>query len=401
MAACSDMEPVNIYFVVTHPIQYFVPLYQHLSKKENVHVKVFFFSDETLKGGLDKQFGVKFTWDIPLLEGYEYTFVKNRSWKPSISKGFWGLFNPGIISALWRLPKGMVIINGWQNSSYVMSFLCASFRGHRVAISCDAPVYKEFNRKGIKNAVRKVLVGNWLLNRIVDKCLYIGSQSKAFYRHHKVPESKLVFTPFTIDNSRFEQGAASFNRLDERRSLGIEATDFVILYTGKFIEVKRPMDLIMAFQKLRIPNKYLVLVGEGNLRDSMEAYIAEHKIDRVYFTGFVNQSELPKYYGLADVLVLCSETETWGLSVNEAMACGLPVIVSDTVGCADDLLVHGKNGFIFPKGDLAALEESMFNVSQDIVKGNRMGQVSQAIIQGFTLEKTAEGILAAATAAHG
>jgi glycosyltransferase involved in cell wall biosynthesis len=99
--------------------------------------------------------------------------------------------------------------------------------------------------------------------------------------------------------------------------------------------------------------------------------------------------------------VLCSETETWGLSVNEAMACGLPVIVSDTVGCADDLLVHGKNGFIFPKGDLAALEESMFNVSQDIVKGNRMGQVSQAIIQGFTLEKTAEGILAAATAAHG
>jgi len=279
-----------------------------------------------------------------------------------------------------------------------MSFLFASMFGHRVAIYCDAPVYKEPNRTGLKNTIRGFLLGQVLFKHIVDKCLYIGSQSKKFYQFYKVRESKLVFTPFTIDNNRFREGLKHFDRLEERSKLGIKEEDFVVLYTGKFISVKRPMDLIKAFGDLKVENMYLILVGEGQLKQDMLDYIEEQKLERIHFTGFINQKELPKYYGLADVLVLCSESETWGLSVNEAMACGLPIIVSDTVGCAEDLVKEGINGFIFPKGDTIALGDAIRRVAKDKQNGNRLGLESSRIIEGFTIERTAEGFLTAAMA---
>ena len=390
------MEKINIYFVVTHPIQYFVPVYQRLSKERQVNCEVFFFSDETVSGGVDKQFGVKFVWDIPLLEGYRYTFIKNRSWKPSIFKGFWGLFNPGIILKLWKLPRGMVVINGWHFSSYIMSFLFASMFGHRVAIYCDAPVYKEINRTGLKNTIRRFMLTRVLFKHMVDKCLYIGTQSRKFYDFNKVEEAKLVFTPFAIDNDRFREGLKRFDRRVERSKLNINEEDFVVLFTGKFISVKRPMDLIKAFENLKVEKKYLVLVGEGELKESLQAYIAGQGIDHVHFTGFINQNELPKYYGIADVLVLCSETETWGLSVNEAMACGLPIVISDMVGCAEDLVKEGRNGFIYPKGDIIALSESIRRVAEDKKSANSLGMESAKIIEGFTIEKSVEGFIAAA-----
>ncbi len=389
------MNKPNIYFIVSHPIQYFVPLYKKLSENNAIHTKVLFLSDETLKGGIDKQFGVKFTWDIPLLEGYEYKFVKNWSWKPSIFKGFWGLFNPGIIFELWKLPKGMVILSGWHFSTYWLGYFFAFLFGHTVAIRCEAPAYKEIERKGLKNRIRHFLIGKVLLNGLVDRCLYLGHQNKAFFKHYLIAEDKLFFSPYSIDNERFRSGVALYDKQEQRMALGIEKDDFVILFTGKFIPVKRPLDLVKAFQCLETTKKRLVLVGDGLLKDEMLLYISKWKIEHVHFTGFINQKELPRYYALADVLVLCSESETWGLSVNEAMACGLPVIVSDGVGCADDLVINGRNGYVFPKGDVDALSRALKNISDQKDERNIMGHESEAIIGGFTLDKTAEGILTA------
>jgi glycosyltransferase involved in cell wall biosynthesis len=390
------MDRPNVYFVVSHPIQYIVPLYKHLAQDPRIHTKVLFLSDETLKGAVDKQFGVKVEWDIPLLEGYEYTFVKNKSWSPSLFNGFWGLFNPGIIGLLWRLPKGMVVVNGWHFSTYVISYIFAFLFGHAVAIRCEAPGYKEMDRKGLRNKVRSFLIGRVLLHGLIDKCLYLGKQSKAFYQHFHVRESKLFFSPYTIDNKRFAEGAGQYNREEERLKLGIEKDDFVILFTGKFIPVKRPLDLVKAYHGLDVRNKRLLLVGDGILKEEILTYIAEHKIDGVHLAGFINQTELPKYYALADVLVLCSESETWGLSVNEAMACGVPVIVSDRVGCAEDLVKNGQNGYIFPKGNVEALTVALADVSSQIGGSNSMGLASRRIISEYTFESAAEGIIEAA-----
>jgi len=396
ISVCSNMEKLKIYFVVSHPIQYFIPLYQRISQIDGIETKVFFFSDETLNGGVDKQFGVKFTWDIPLLEGYSSTFIKNRSWNPSIFKGFWGLFNPGIIRELWNLPKGMVIISGWHFSSYILTYLFATLFGHMVAIRCEAPGYKEQNRNGLKNMIRHYLIGSILLKKLVDIYLYLGNQSREFYRHFKVEESRMVFSPYSIDNDRFKRSISSLSKSHERRKLDMEVSEFIILFTGKFISVKRPLDLIRAFHALEIPNKRLVLVGEGNLKGEMLDYISTHRVERVHFAGFINQSELPKYYCIADVLVLCSQTETWGLSVNEAMACGLPVIGSEGVGCSDDLIQNGRNGYVFPVGNIEALTKSLYKIALDKVDRARMGMESIKIINGYSLDKTAEGIVVAA-----
>lgn len=394
------MENPNVYFIVSHPIQYFVPLYKQLARNEAINTKVFFLSDETVKGVVDKQFGVRFTWDIPLLDGYEFSFVKNSSWKPSINNGFWGVFNPGIIKDLWRLPKGMVVVSGWNYSSYWLTYLFAFLFGHNVAIRCEAPFYKETQRKGIKKHIHRFLVGKVLLNGMVDKYLYVGQQNKKFYRHFSVPEKKLFFSPYSIDNERFKSGVLQYDRREQRSKLGIGEKDYVILFTGKFAPVKRPLDLLKAFHKLNLDRKHLVLVGDGILKEEMASYISNAKLEGVHFTGFINQSELPKYYVIADVLVLCSESETWGLSVNEAMACGLPVVVSDRVGCGEDLVRDGLNGYIFSKGDVASLVRALQSVADRRDTMPAMGLESERIIRDYTIEKSAEGIVLAAMNPH-
>ena len=389
------MEQRHIYFVVSHPIQYFVPLYRQLAATPGVQVTVLFLTDETIKGNEDRQFGVTFIWDIPLLEGYTCEFLKNRSWRPSMYNGFWGLFHPQLFKRLRALPRGLVVVNGWQYASYVIAYLAAMFGGHHVGIRCEAPVYKELNRSGLKNRIRKWLLGGILFKHVIKRFLFLGSQNRAFYTYYGVQDDALFFSPYSIDNDRFTQGVKQWNSAAERDRLHIGHEDFVILFTGKFIDVKRPLDLLMAFEKVRLSNAHLVLVGDGALKETMISYVRENAINNVHFIGFVNQTELPKYYAISDVLVLCSESETWGLSVNEAMASGLPVVVSNGVGCADDLVREGKNGYIFPKGDTIALCKALEEVARHKQMGSRMGDQSLKIIQEYSLQKSASGIVAA------
>ena len=102
------------------------------------------------------------------------------------------------------------------------------------------------------------------------------------------------------------------------------------------------------------------MVGNGELRPAMESFIKDKGLKDVYLPGFINQSEIVKYYALADVFVLCSETgETWGLSINEALNFSLPVVVSETAGCSDDLVQIGKNGLVFETGNIESLAEAI------------------------------------------
>ena len=133
----------HVIILVTHPIQYFVPLYQEMSKEKDLNLKVLFFSDETIKGGVDKHFGIPIHWDIPLLEGYNFKFLKNNSWKPSINNGFWGIMNLRIFSELVKSPKSLIIVSGWSNLTYLISFIVGRIAGHTMAIRCEAPYYKE------------------------------------------------------------------------------------------------------------------------------------------------------------------------------------------------------------------------------------------------------------------
>ena len=290
-----------------------------------------------------------------MLEGYHSVFLKNRSWKPSIHKGFFGLFNPGIIKALYKQPKSNVIVHGWAYSTNIITIIFGKLLGHTICLRTETPLNQELKKNKIITACKHLYLRFLFL--FIDRFLFIGKQNKLFYQSLGVKENRLIFTPYAVDNDRFRNSSGAISAEAAKEKVKLPLNKKIILYSGKYISKKRPMDLLKAFHESAAENALLVLLGDGELRYEMEAYIKAHKLQtKVILTGFINQSEIPVYYKAADVFVMCSGLgETWGLSVNEAMNFGLPVIVSDTCGCAYDLVIDKVNGAVFETGNIAQL----------------------------------------------
>jgi len=346
----------EIIFINSHPIQYFAPLYKYLNE-HGVKTQAWYGSDESIKGGMDKQFGTQVKWDIPLLQGYEYHFFKNYSWKPSHFNGFFGLLSLGMIRRLFTMPKSVIVVHGWHYFAHFMLLMLGKFFGHTICLRCEMPYNQESLKTGWKQSLKKAGLKYILFPRI-NYFLNIGTQNRLFYKSLGVDDSRIIFAPYSVDNDRFraEKDSYASDLVQLRNKRGIGEFDKVILYSGKYMAKKRPLDLLKAYIQLNQPNCWLILVGEGDLRSELEALIKEHHLDKVILTGFINQSQISEYYAISDVFVMCSTIgETWGLSVNEAMNFNLPLIVSDLTGCAQDLVKPGVNGYLFETGNVKDL----------------------------------------------
>ncbi len=306
---------------------------------------------------MDKGFGKTVKWDIPMLEGYQSEFIRNHSWKPSIHKGFFGLINLGVIRKLYKEPSSVVIVHGWAYCTHILAILFGRLFGHTICLRAETPLNQELKKNRYLTFLKHIYLRFLFL--FINKFLYIGSQNKAFYQSLGISESKLVFAPYCVDNDRFRRIYQSTGKAEARNSLKLEPHKKIILYSGKYISKKRPIDLLKAFNMAGEAGAQLVFVGDGELRAEMEVYIAANGLaDNVILTGFINQAQIPFYYRASDLFVMCSgQGETWGLSVNEAMNFGLPVIVSDTSGCAHDLVVEGQTGAVFETGNIKQLAE--------------------------------------------
>lgn len=370
----------KVIFVNSHPIQYFAPLYKYLNN-QGLKTKAWYCSDYSIKGGYDKEFGVNVKWDIPLLQGYDYQFFKNFSTNKELYMGFFGLINFGMVSQIFKEPKSVIIVHGWNFFTHFLVLLLAKIKGHTVCLRSETPMVHEQYKSGWKQKIKLFGLKHILFPRI-DYFLYIGKQNKLFFKSLGVNEDNLFFCPYSIDNKRFGNAYKTYlpQRLDLKKNIGIPEQDKVILYSGKYIDKKRPLDLLMAFKTLNKKDCWLVMVGEGELRKKMEKIIKENQIKNVVLTGFINQSIIAEYYALSDVFVMCSTLgETWGLSVNEAMNFNLPVILSDLTGSSYDLVQEGVNGYTFKTGNVdqlcKQLDKLLYNnsltwskSSQDIIK---------------------------------
>jgi glycosyltransferase involved in cell wall biosynthesis len=378
-------SPRKIIFINSHPIQYFAPLYAYCNR-EGLKVEAWYCSDESIKGDKDVQFGKAVKWDIPLLEGYPHRFFKNISSKPSIHGGFFGLINPGIVKALFKEQKSVIIVTGWGYLSYVLVILFSKLAGHTLCLRCETPLKQEKLHSSFKLLLRKALLKQ-LMFPLINKFLVVGKQNADFCKYYGANENNLIFSPYSVDNCRFDR---SFKELQGqknqlRQSLGIPEEHLVILFSGKYIQKKRPLDLLKAFKLLNSSNVSLVMIGEGELRNEMEQFISENRLENVYLTGFVNQSVIANFYATGDVFVMCSEQgETWGLSMNEAMNFELPVVASDLVGSADDLVSPGVNGFTFPCGNVAQLHKILEKFCRDSFLAKKMGRESKTIISRYS-----------------
>jgi len=356
----------EVVFINSHPIQYFAPMYKYLNE-HGVVTRAWYCSNESIVGGMDKQFGTEVKWDIPLLQGYEYKFFRNSSWKPSHFNGFFGLVNLKMILNLFRIPKSVIVVHGWHYFTHLSILLLGKLKGHTICLRCEMPDNQEVLKKGFKQIFKRFALKHFLFPR-VHYFLNIGTQNKGFYKSYGIDDKRIIFCPYSVDNERFRKSKDDLSsQIEEiRTGLGISKDDKVILYSGKYITKKRPIDLLEAYIKLNRENCCLLFVGDGNLRPEMEALIAKHDLKKVILTGFINQSDITKYYAISDVFVMSSSIgETWGLSVNEAMNFNMPIIVSDVTGCSVDLVKQGVNGYVFETGNVDDLTSKLNEVLFD------------------------------------
>ena len=388
----------KIAVLTSHPIQYQAPFFEKLANRPEIDLMVYFCWDFGVKESTyDSGFGRKIKWDIPLLDGYRFKFLKNFSSNPGSGK-WYGEINPGIISEVWRGEYDAILIHGWNCLTKWLAFLVSFLSKTPVFLRGDNPSNQESLKSSFKIKIKKLILGNLFKN--ISIFLYVGEENKKFFKYYGVSENKLIFCPHAIDNERFLKEAEKIkpNKNEFKKEIGLNKDQTVILFTGKLIEKKHPFDLLKAYQRAANNSSKvaLVFVGDGALRPELEKYAKEHNLKNVHFVGFKNQTELPKYYTLADIFILPSGLgETWGLVVNEAMCFGLPIIVSDLVGCGPDLVKYGENGYIFPVRDIKKLTEYLLDLIQNPQKRKKFGKKSFEIIQNYSYEKGIEGILKA------
>ena len=358
-------------------------------------MEVWYYSKHGLGGETDRQFNTEVKWDIPLLEGYKSKFLKNYSWKPGIYNGFWGFFSLGVIKNLWNKPKSVIVVHGWNSITNIITIVIARLFGHKIALRGESPITLEMERSPLALSLRKVVF--FPLFSLVNYFLYIGTRNLKFYQFYNIDSKRLIFTPYSVDNQRFTLSYKSLisKRDTLRQQKGLNKNIIYVLYSGKYMDKKHPMDLLKAVNHLQKKEVAVgaIFMGEGILRQQMEDYIKEQQINHVILTGFINQSEVPVYYSISDIFVMCSDAdETWGLSTNEAMNFGLPILAYETVGCAIDLVKPGVNGFIVPKGDITALEQSIAAIVEDPESRYQMGEASLKTIENYSYQNIIAGL---------
>lgn len=230
--------------------------------------------------------------------------------------------------------------------------------------------------------------------RMTSGVAYSCAANRRYYEYFGATADKLISVPCAVDNTFFGASARAVNRADARAELGVSIGARVILYVGRLTEIKRPWDLLALYDELAgiWPDLCLLLVGDGPLRAEMERDCDAANRKGVRFEGFRNQGELARYYQTADVFVLTSREDPSPKALNEAMAFGLPVVVTESVGTAEDLVSNGENGYIVPVGEPKVMAKACREVLETELRRSRMGADSLRRIGEWTFERGAAAI---------
>lgn len=376
--------------VNSHPIQYFAPLYAYLTQNSEIDVTAIYCSNFSLRGEVDRQFAQTVVWDIDLLKGYRSVFLKGA--ESATPYGFFSLICPDLWPTIRQGNYDAVVIHGYAFAAYVIAFLTAKLSG--VPVFIRGETHLGLGRSGKKRWLRDRLLR--LVFRYVDGFLAIGSANRAYYQSLGIPDQKIFTVPYSVDNDRFIQSTqvAQKSRHQVLASCGLPINQPVILYASKFTPRKHPDDLVRAVAKLQDTDMAvsLVMVGSGELESNVKSLVKALDVKNVSFPGFVNQAELPRFYAAADVFVLPSESEPWGLIVNEVMCAGLPVVLAEGIGCIPDLVTHGVNGAVYRSGDVDSLAAALKMVLSDQQRMITMGEASLQRIQQWSYRECLIGL---------
>jgi len=396
-------SPYRVAYLVSHPIQYQAPLLRYIVAHSDIELTAFFLSDFSVKGYRDEGFGTTVQWDVPLLEGYPSEVLPalgdNQRLTP-LRPFVYGLarrLKAGRFDALW--------MHGYAHQANLRAMMVAKSLGMKVFLRTDSQLASSPTHT-LKAWLKARLLRR--LFRDVDGFLTAGTANRDYFRHYGASEPRTFLLPFAVDNEFFQCQAvlAHPDRERLRAELGLSPGRPVILFASKFLRRKRAGDLLEAYRLLspdgrEEPRPYLLFVGDGEQRVAVEAQARRLGWPGVRFLGFKNQTELPPLFDLCDVFVLPADSEPWGLTVNEVMNAAKPVIVTDQVGAAPDLVRDGENGYVVPVGDTAALARRLRDVTGDPSAAHRMGERSLEIIRGWGFREDVAGLRQALDATVG
>ena len=350
--------------ITSHPIQYQAPLWRAIAEDGRVPFEVWFLTPHALQPSYDREFGQTFAWDLDLLKGYPHRFLDIQpGWRLDRFTGIrlqrsWALeFKSRGVTSVW--------LEGWRFLALWQALEAAHHAGLRVFLRGEShDLAPEFYLRGL---LKHAALG-WFFRR-VDHFLCIGSANRRFYESYRIVTDRLCSAPYAVDAGRYRQAAIALRpqRAELRRRFGIAPDAWCVLFCGKLIPKKRPLDLLAAARLL--PEAagrplHLLFAGDGELGPEIRHALCQPGAPCGNVTGFLNQTETPAAYVAADCLALPSDYgETWGLVVNEALATGLPAVASDRCGCSEDLVRPQSPAQVFPCGDIAALAAGLRQVA--------------------------------------
>ena len=374
--------------LVSHPIQYFVPVYRQLALAKGIELTVLYRTRVGVDEYHDEGFGQTVKWDIPLLGGYQHHFLSNKNKIAGIE---WG-----IVAALLHQRFDAVLIHGYNSATNLLAIFIARIIGTKVLMRGDTRWQEHHQRTGLKS----------LLKRLLFKCcngfVSIGTLNRAYYLQHGLPSARIFFAPFCVNNEQFAASPVTKvqARKDIRTALQLQADTEIVLFASKLVKRKRTDDLIRAFATLEgeFPTACLVIAGSGDEQASLQYLSESLRIKQIRFVGFQNQTQLPPLYAATDVFVLPSDEEPWGLVINEVMAAGVPVIVSNEVGAAPDLVEGKGTGIVYRCGDVDALSQALRLLLGSATMRKQMADSGVQLIESWSVNVCADGIARAARA---
>lgn len=388
--------PTRLAVVTSHPIQYQGPLFRAMAAHPAIDLTVLFCCDHGQRPTFDREFNTTFAWDRPITEGYAHEFVPSIHPHPG-PYGFFPLTNPRLWTALTRERFDAVMLVGWGFASSWIALAAARAHGLMVLLRGESGLDSYQPRSRLRAAARGAVLSGLFSN--VDAFLSIGSHNADLYRSFGIAPDRIFLTPYAVDNAFFleKATAARPHRTELRARLGVLDDRPIILTSGKLYERKAPLDLLEAFVEVRRHRvAKLVFLGDGPQRSEVERRAREASIaEDVIVTGFRNQNELPSSYVAADVFAFPTHFETWGLVVNEAMLCGLPVVCTDRVPAHRDLIIPGETGEVYPAKETAALAGVLHRCLADPARLEHMGQMALQRVRDWNLERCVEGVVSA------
>jgi glycosyltransferase involved in cell wall biosynthesis len=389
-APTVPVQATRLAVVLSHPTQYYSPWFRWLAGHTALTLRVFYLWEFGVQPTLDPRFRTTFKWDVDLLSGYESEFVPNVSRAPG-AESFLGFNNPQLTSRLAAWKPDAVLLFGYKWASHLRVIAWARlhrvpviFRGDSHLLGRPAPGWKR---------------------RLPLRCLFrqfsaitcVGAANRAYFEAFGVPAARLFFAPHAVNQDLFDPTAPAHlaAAAAQRAELGLAPAARVVLFAGKFVAAKQPRELLEAFISLQPRQAALVFIGDGEERATLVSLARAAAPGSVHFLPFANQSEMPARYLLGDVFTLPSRGwyETWGLAVNEAMHMGRPCLVSDRVGCQQDLVTDGETGWVFRADDPSHLRQKLAAaLAADL---SAFQPRIAARIAGYTYATAAAGLLRA------